>query len=394
MTIAIQKTYLSCSSLAETRLCLPTQARDFQVYEYKVMKMHRAGEKRKVQGPSHPARGLQCGLICRLIRPMPIAKGYFFWFMLSLLVLSVYLLLRVPSSSSDLGSVELTSTSVIPQLSIASREFFHAEAKEYTIFAHVPKTSGTSLRTVLLEVAKIRSWKIQDFYQQADHQDIPNSNNFARVLYGHLVNRILGKLEGRNYTFAMVRKPLERAISTYKHQLRDAFGAGVKNVTFASFFTGENVHQYCNQHWITIFGKHWQENSQQVSEDEIQSVLQRATSEYLLLLPYSKRNDSFAALARFLHKKGTDPSKVLPFDPCLKANLHRNSGIKEESLSDDAEKTHISLEHLRELESCNRLDFALFLHAELQFGKIMKEFRYSCKPLPPTNAIRRNKVPV
>lgn len=257
------------------------------------------------------------------------------------------------------------------------KTFFFAD-KPHVIFAHVPKTSGTSLRAVVQEMSKVNGWKDRSFYGSDEDGSFEDGSKLPKVLYGHRVSVLLGKLEGKNYTFAMLRKPFNRVISGYKHHLRDALARKEQNLSFATFFTPQNYVRYCNRHWTILFGTEWLDKYENVSSEWIEQFLHQATSSYLLLLLYEKRVDSFALLGQAFRSERAAPNS-LPYDPCEKARFTRNMGLGEENLSEAL--TQISLARLQQLEDCNRLDFALYQHAERQFEQLTKNLRYSCRPI-------------
>lgn len=301
------------------------------------------------------------------------SRCYLIFLVLALFVI-IICLLRLPPSADDGISPESTSERKIScEKSYHFKNFFFAD-KPHLIFAHVPKTSGTSLRAVAQEMAREKGWKDRSFY--AGEPSYKKEGNLPKFLYGHEVSSMLGKLDGMNYTFAMIRKPFSRAISGYKHHLRDALARKEQNLSFATFFTPQNYVRYCNRHWTILFGEEWLQRYENVSSVWIEEFLHRATSSYLLLLLYERRVDAFALLGQAFRAERNSPNS-LPYDPCEKARFTRNMGLGEANLPDAL--TQISLAQLRQLEDCNRLDFALYQHAERQFEQLMKYLKYTCK---------------
>lgn len=149
------------------------------------------------------------------------SKCYLICLVFSLFIIIIYLL-RLPGP--PLMPEDGTSQQSSPDRKIPyekAREFktFFFADKPHVIFAHVPKTSGTSLRAVVQEMSKVNGWKDRSFYGSDEDGSFEDGSKLPKVLYGHRVSALLGKLEGKNYTFAMLRKPFNRVISGYKHHL-------------------------------------------------------------------------------------------------------------------------------------------------------------------------------
>lgn len=282
----------------------------------------------------------------------------------TLLAIIVFLgFLRLPVSQQKIITGELKQTTYYSE---TNTNIFLFDDKEHLIFAHVPKTSGTSMSRFFADLAKQRGWSKKLFYTDANFSNISSS----RFLYGHKVNILLGVLEGRNYTLAMLRRPLDRVISSYKHHLRAALGNG-NTITFEDLFT-RIPEKFCNRQWNVIFGD--ERVFKRFSTDMIDRFLQQASKTYLLLLLYERRIESFAILSKAFLQRGSNSS--FAFNPCEQASFATNLGINESSIP--GELTQISFEHLRKLEECNQLDFALYQHAMRQFDQLTKGLNITC----------------
>lgn len=134
----------------------------------------------------------------------------------------------------------------------------HRPIRRCTIFIHIPKTAGTSLRRVVEEaygpdrVAAIYSSELRD---PGSWEALRERIDGASAVFGHFsfgVHRRLG-IDARYVT--ILRDPLARVVSFYRHQERDPFGdyhsliAG--GMTIADFVRSEKCYQV-NNHMVRM----------------------------------------------------------------------------------------------------------------------------------------------
>jgi len=122
------------------------------------------------------------------------------------------------------------------------------QSNRITVFLHIPKTAGTTLRTIL----SLQFWPnhVQTMYSQGKHREradrlvrLANDQpNRVRVITGHIGYGIHSLLPRRVDYITVVRDPVARVISMYEHIRRSAqhpYYKDVQTMTLVDYVESE-----------------------------------------------------------------------------------------------------------------------------------------------------------
>lgn len=100
--------------------------------------------------------------------------------------------------------------------------------KQLFYFMHIPKTAGTSVTVIIDNIFKdtpVFPYKVWNDYISNDLEDFSNVANKMLRGYGYIRGHFGRTIEKESikpiYLFTMLRNPIERTFSQYKHMLRD-----------------------------------------------------------------------------------------------------------------------------------------------------------------------------
>lgn len=118
------------------------------------------------------------------------------------------------------------------------------------IFCHIPKTGGSSLKILMRKMADQKGWKMKEDYRL--HGD-PDKNytaldTDADIVYGHLGIDAYANTYPGSVFMAMLRDPVERAISQYKYQKEHLWKQNKLNVEVQN---GLGIHDYMKHPLLT-----------------------------------------------------------------------------------------------------------------------------------------------
>ena len=121
-----------------------------------------------------------------------------------------------------------------------------AHNKPILIFLHIPKSGGTTLKTILWQ--QVFPSRIYNLYERGNHKErIIQLNHLLKgkkkkitLIMGHVGYGIHSYLPGDYKYITMVRDPIKRVVSMYHHIQRDPmhqFYSLVKNMTLSEYLT-------------------------------------------------------------------------------------------------------------------------------------------------------------
>ena len=170
-----------------------------------------------------------------------------------------------------------------------------------TIFLHIPKTGGTSFRDVVEQVYPHNRCISAYSLEPVALEGVKARIGEADAVYGHLfygVHKILGV--GPRYV-TIVRNPIERVISFYRHQARDEnsehFEAIADGMTLRDLLASDDCPQV-NNHMVRIVSGY--EGSEPVHDGQ---VLRRAFAnleDFECVGVAERMNESVAVIAERL----------------------------------------------------------------------------------------------
>lgn len=124
-------------------------------------------------------------------------------------------------------------------------------------FLHIPKSAGTSVRQLFSSVYQNNLIEVYRDVDESYRKALVAQCNNQSVLFGHFcfsLHELLGDKQPRYIT--LLRHPVDRVISWYKHQLRDANSPLFKRVTEDRLSLGEIIElglaQEVNNHSVRM----------------------------------------------------------------------------------------------------------------------------------------------
>ena len=163
---------------------------------------------------------------------------------------------------------------------------------------HLPKTAGTTLRSAISRVYAPED--IAYLYRSAPGEKPKELVNrllalkrlqpmaFPRLIYGHMGYGLHGKLGIQARYITVLRHPLPRAISLYRHEVRNPHALHheqAKRLDIADFFLSNPSPQFRNSMTRMLAGTLWQEETWFVDGDEAE-LLETAKRNLLAQFAY------------------------------------------------------------------------------------------------------------
>jgi hypothetical protein len=210
-----------------------------------------------------------------------------------------------------------------------------AERAGVAIFLHIPKTGGTSFRQVVETVYGSRCISVYSL-DAATLAGVKEQLVEADALFGHLfygIHQVLG-IAPRYIT--IVRDPVERVISFYRHQARDEdsefFGAIADGMTLRDLLESGRCHQV-NNHMVRIVSGY--ESSEPIHDEH---VLRRALAnlnQFECLGVTARMDESVLQIARRLGWRSvpavprinTSPSRDFSIDSATRDAILRQNAL-------------------------------------------------------------------
>lgn len=210
-------------------------------------------------------------------------------------------------------------------------------------FIHIPKTAGTSLRRVLRPRYTGEEFVPVYSHEPAELQSIRDKLEGARVLYGHFSYGFHELLDTQGLYATMLREPVARAWSLYRHQLhnpRAGYHDLVRSgISFEKLLESNSIHEM-NNHMTRIVSGHV--GVEFIDDDSLLArAIENIKRDFLFVGLVERMAESLASLSRLLD------SRSIPDPPFL------NVGNETENLRIDSSTRHA-------IERFNRLDLALY----------------------------------
>jgi hypothetical protein len=175
-------------------------------------------------------------------------------------------------------------------------------AEEKLFFIHIPKTAGTSVRRVLRPRYTDDEFVPVYSHEPSELQKIRNRLDDARVLYGHFSHGFHELLDTRGRYATMLREPIARVWSFYRHQLhnpRASYHAMVHSgMPLDDLLEGNNIHEL-NNHMTRIVSGHV--GLEFVDDDSLLTrAIENIERDFLFVGLVDRMAESMASLSRIL----------------------------------------------------------------------------------------------
>ncbi len=229
------------------------------------------------------------------------------------------------------------------------------EAAPKTIFLHIPKTAGTSVRQIVRKEYPGRQCLFIYSHTPEFFASIRPHLPAARAIYGHVsygIHEVLG-IRGRYVAF--LRDPVRRVVSFYGHQARkrdsEFYGQIKKGLTLREMLRSGVCHQV-NNHMVRIISGH-----EGVEPTDDTAVFRRAVDNI-------ERSFEMVGLVERLPESLALLGKQMGFKKPYRIP-RRNVNQRRRSISLD-EGT------LADIRAHNRLDLMLYEHVRRRFESDLK----------------------
>jgi len=223
-------------------------------------------------------------------------------------------------------------------------------------FIHIPKTAGTSLRRIVRQQYPGDQFIPVYSHDPAELESVRRKLDDGRVLYGHFSHGLHETLETRGRYIALLRDPVARVLSLYRHQRNNPRASHHSLVnsgpTLRDLLDSNAIHEL-NNHMTRIVSGHV--GIERLDDD---AVLRRAVAhierDFVLVGLVERMAETVALLSRLLDWRGTSE---LPW-----LNVGRS-----------ADSEPLDTPTRGAIERANRLDLALYHWAVARFERTSTE---------------------
>ena len=175
-------------------------------------------------------------------------------------------------------------------------------AEEKLFFIHIPKTAGTSVRRVLRPQYRDDEFITVYSHEPGELEKIRDRLDDARVLYGHFSHGFHELLGTRGRYATMLREPVARVWSFYRHQLhnpRAGHHAMVRSgMPLEELLESNNIHEL-NNHMTRIVSGHV--GVELVDDDSLVTrAIENIERDFLFVGLVERMAESMSSLSRIL----------------------------------------------------------------------------------------------